>query len=105
MRAVAGGWVRIQPPVRLDPLFRILFVVYCVEAGLFLFVSPWTPSWERLIAVAPWDALSDLALSAPSRGLVSGFGLVHLLWAMHDVDLMLRRLPRSESAGVPPEGA
>lgn len=91
--------------MRLDPLFRILFVVYCVEAGLFLLVSPWTPSWERLIAIVPWAALHGLALAPALRGLISGFGVVHLLWALHDVDLMLRRLPRAESPGTPRDGA
>ena len=91
--------------MRLDPIFRILFVVYCLEAGLFLLVSPWTPTWERLIAAAPWAAARALALAPALRGLISGFGLVHLLWALHDVDLMLRRLPRSEAPAVPPRGS
>ena len=48
--------------MRLDPIFRILFVVYCVEAGLFLLVSPWTPTWERLIAAAETGDASAAAL-------------------------------------------
>lgn len=87
--------------MRADPLFRILFVVYCVEAGLLLLVSPWTPTWERLLIVAPWAAVRELALAPALRGLVSGFGAVHLLWGLHDVDLLLRRLPRSSPPGGP----
>jgi len=85
--------------VRLDSLFRVLFVVYCVEAGLFLLVSPWTPTWERLGGLLPWSALRDIALALPARGFVSAFGLVHLIWALHDVDLLLRRVPRSSPPG------
>jgi len=77
--------------VRTDPLLRVLFVVYCIEAGLFLLLSPWTTSWGRLGALLPWSALRDLVLAPWFRGLVTGFGLVHLLWALHDVDLLLRR--------------
>ena len=88
--------------MRLDSLFRILFVVYCVEAGLFLLVSPWTPTWDRLGGALPWSTLRALALALPARGLMSGFGLVHLVWALHDVDLLLRRVPRAEPPGPPP---
>jgi hypothetical protein len=87
--------------VRLDSAFRVLFFVYCLEAGLFLVVLPWTPTWERLTLVAPamaWRAwLGDGGLGAGwlgagwLRGLASGFGLVHVVWAAHDLDEFLRR--------------
>jgi hypothetical protein len=87
--------------VRLDSAFRVLFFVYCLEAGLFLVVLPWTPTWERLTLAAPamaWRAwLGDGGLGAGwlgagwLRGLASGFGLVHVVWAAHDLDEFLRR--------------
>jgi hypothetical protein len=80
--------------VRLEPFFRVLFVVYCLEAGLLLAVTPWTSTWERLLLTAGPGLLRALAPSTWLRGLVSGFGLVHLLWAVHDLDLLLRR-PRA----------
>jgi hypothetical protein len=76
--------------VRLDSLFRVLFVVYCVEAGLFLLVSPWTPTWSRIAEALPGGFLHGLAISPAFRGLLAGFGAVHLVWALHDVDQMLR---------------
>ncbi len=45
--------------------------------------------------------MRELALAPALRGLVSGFGAVHLLWGLHDVDLLLRRLPRSSPPGGP----
>jgi hypothetical protein len=90
--------------VRLESAFRALFFVYCLEAGLFLAVLPWTPTWDRLSLVAPVVTLrSWLGSGWPGsgwlgdgwlRGLASGFGLVHLVWAAHDLDEFLRR-PRS----------
>jgi len=77
--------------VRTDPLLRVLFVVYCIEAGLFLFLAPWTTSWGRLGAAIPWSVTREIVLAPWFRGLVTGFGLVHLIWAIHDVDLLLRR--------------
>jgi hypothetical protein len=81
--------------VRLESLLRFLFVFYCLEAGLFLAVTPWTPTWERLFALLGDGALPIWTADVWGRGLVTGFGLVHLVWASHDLDLFLRRAPRS----------
>ena len=79
--------------MRLDSLYRGLFLVYCLEAGIFLLLSPWTPAWDRLAMLLPLGALRTGLLSPALRGLFSGFGAVHLLWVAHDVDLWARRLP------------
>jgi hypothetical protein len=79
--------------VRLDSAFRVLFVVYCLEAGLFLLVAPWTGSWERLALALGAGLLRRLGELSWLRGLVSGFGCVHLIWAAHDIDFYLRRSP------------
>jgi len=87
--------------VRPDPLLRVLFVVYCIEAGLFLFVAPWTPSWSRFGGLIPWGLGRAVALAPWFRGLASGFGLVHLLWALHDIDLFLRERRRDAGPASP----
>ncbi|HSM13997.1 MAG TPA: hypothetical protein VLA66_07990 [Thermoanaerobaculia bacterium] len=75
--------------MRLESAFRLLFVVYCLEAGLFFSVAPWTGTWERLALVPELRAVQPLLADSWTRGLTSGLGLVHLLWAVHDVDLLL----------------
>lgn len=82
--------------MRLESVFRVLFVVYCLEAGLFLVVLPWTPTWDRLALLGPMGSLAGARgfLGASwLRGAVTGFGLAHLVWAVHDLDLFLRRAP------------
>ena len=71
--------------------FRLVFVLYCAEAGIFLLTAPWFPAWDRLAFAIPWGALRDLLLSSWTRGAVASFGALHLLWVLHDVDLFLRR--------------
>jgi hypothetical protein len=89
--------------VRVESLFRILFVVYCVEAGLLLVVAPWTPTWSRLSDLLPLGLARQLLLAPALRGLVSGFGLVHLVWAFHDLDLLVHPDPqRTRGGGSPP---
>ena len=77
--------------MRFDSLFRVLFVVYCLEAGLFLTLAPWTGGWQQLALLLPLAPLRALLTQPWLRGLVSGFGIVHLVWAAHDIDLVLRR--------------
>lgn len=87
--------------MRSDPLLRVLFVIYCLEAGLFLVLSPWTGSWGRLGALLPWGALREIVLATWYRGLIASFGVVHLLWALHDLDLLLRRRGDDADAARP----
>ena len=70
---------------------RLLFVLYCVEAGVFLLLAPWSPVWDRVWAQVPLAGLYPLALKPVVRAAVSGFGLVHLVWGAHDLELWLER--------------
>ena len=71
--------------MRTDLLFLVLFVLYCLEAGLFLVFAPWNGGWDRLAFRMPIDTLRDLLLATGFRGAMSGFGLVHLVWGLHDL--------------------
>ena len=39
----------------------------------------------------PFGALRELLLTSWARAVISAFGLLHLVWGLHDVDLFLRR--------------
>ncbi|HVT19049.1 MAG TPA: hypothetical protein VHQ90_23070 [Thermoanaerobaculia bacterium] len=77
--------------MRLNALFRVFFVLYCVEAGLFLLLAPWSSGWDRAVLHIPVAALRSLFLLPVLRGAMSGFGLVHLLWSVHDVQELIVR--------------
>lgn len=71
--------------MRFDAFFRILFILYCLEAGLFLLAAPWSPFWEKVVLPVPPGFLQVLLLHPMLRGAVTGFGLVHLVWGLHDL--------------------
>ncbi len=85
-------------------LLRVLFVIYCVEAGLFLVIAPWREFWSLLVSRS---ALSQVYLGAFFmlpwvRGAVTGFGLIHLVWGIHDLECMLlRRRTDNREAAIP----
>lgn len=64
------------------PLF---FALYCIEAGLFFTIVPWTMIWtlnpllHSSLSVAVW------ADNPFVRGFVSGFGILHLIVGIRDI--------------------
>jgi hypothetical protein len=84
--------------MRRATLAQVLFILYCIEVGSFLVLAPWSPTWERAILFFPLSAtVLPLLLSSLLRGGVTGFGLIHLVWAAHDLDHLLSHL-RSRAA-------
>jgi hypothetical protein len=70
--------------------FRIVFALYCVEAGLFFTTAPWLPAWDRFAGSLPWAQMQRLAMSGWGRGALLSFGLLHFVWVIHDLELYLR---------------
>ncbi len=75
--------------MRFHGFLRFLFVQYCIAAGVLLVVAPWSMIWERLLLQIPAGTFWHLAAHVLFRGGVSGFGLIHLVWAFHDLETLL----------------
>jgi hypothetical protein len=64
------------------PLF---FALYCLEAGLFFLIVPWTMIWtvnpllHSTLTVGMW------ADNPFVRGFISGIGLLHLIVGVRDL--------------------
>lgn len=80
--------------MRADLFTRIVFILYCIEAGIFLCWAPWSGFWERSLGGLPSLRLAALMLDPWARGAVTGFGLVHLVWGIHDLQEMVFGRPR-----------
>ena len=75
--------------MRLDRFSRILFILYCVEAGTIFLLAPWGAVWDRFVFQFSSTAVQTLLLHPMLRSSLSAFGLVHLVWGAHDLDLLL----------------
>jgi len=63
----------------------LFFALYCLEAGLFFVVVPWTRVWSLNPSLHATPALLMLSANPFVRGLVSGVGVAHLLIGVKDV--------------------
>lgn len=72
----------------------LFFTLYCIEAGFFFLVLPWTKFWTQNPLVYHYEPLGQLLTNLYVRGFISGFGLVHFLVAIHEVAAMIRRKKR-----------
>jgi hypothetical protein len=64
------------------PLF---FALYCLEAGLFFVIVPWTRVWTMNPLLHENLALAVWADNPFVRGFISGFGVIHLLIGVKDI--------------------
>lgn len=86
--------------MRSDVIFRLLFIFYCFEAGIFLVLAPWYPMWARTLGQLPLGPFYEISVHPVFRGGVTGFGLVHLIWGAHDLGHLLFRRRRRAGTGV-----
>ena len=64
------------------PLF---FALYCLEAGLFFTVVPWTRVWTQNPMLHASPAVAMLADNPFMRGFISGVGVVHLIVGVREL--------------------
>ncbi|MEM7583528.1 MAG: hypothetical protein AAF560_09130 [Acidobacteriota bacterium] len=83
----------------IERLVRFVFVLYCATVGAVLVLVPWSPGWERMIAHLP--AGFEILRQPLLRGALSGFGLVHLVWCVHDLILLVGTEVSSRGPGAP----
>jgi hypothetical protein len=94
----AGAGKRSAEPFRgwFPRLTSVLFIIFCLELGLFLLIYPWTQGWtENYFAwalpgsvEAPWNKFWNNGFV---RGALSGLGAVDLWIAMAEVFRMFGR--------------
>ena len=82
-------------PFRMSlPLF---FGLYCLEAGLFFTVVPWTRLWTLNPLLHSTLVMGVWADNPFVRGFVTGFGVVHVIVGMREL-VRLNRARRGSSS-------
>ena len=78
---------------------RVVFLLYCLEAGVFFVLLPWTRFWLTHPLLNYNEPISAFATNAYLRGFVSGFGLLHILVGLRELVVVLqnRRASRTQT--------
>ena len=69
------------------PLF---YAIYCLEAGFFFTIVPWTRLWTLNPLLHGNVAIGAIADNPFMRGFVSGIGVLHLLLAAREFHRILK---------------
>ena len=75
----------------------LFYALYCVEAGLFFAVVPWTRIWTMNSLLHSMPSIALLADNPFLRGFVSGVGVLHLIVGVREL-FRLARARRGNSA-------
>ena len=83
-----------------DRQWFILYVVVCLEVGIFLLLVPWSAVWERNYFLEAYPSLRAILLAPAIRGAVAGLGLANIYMGLSEVLNRRRRTPRESQ--LPP---
>jgi hypothetical protein len=76
----------------MSRVLPILYVVFCFEMGVFLFVLPWVALWSKNFFVAHYPIVSTIAMNYFVRGAISGIGLADIWLAFYELWRLRRHL-------------
>lgn len=80
------------PPVWLQRLFALVYVLFCMVLGMILITMPWKGDWFDTGLISRWPTLQAFLQHGFVRGAVSGLGIVDIwLGVMEAVNYHDRR--------------
>jgi len=85
-----------------DRQWFVLYVLICLEVGVFLLLVPWSLIWERNYFLETYPALRPLFLDSMFRGAVSGLGVANIYLGLNEV--IGRKTRNSNSTELFPGG-
>ena len=74
-------------------LLTIIYIVFCLELGVFLFILPWASFWSQNYFLDHFPVLSGISRNNFLRGAVSGLGLADIWMAIIEIWHLFRPTP------------
>ena len=69
----------------IDRHWYVLYVLVCLEVGIFLTLVPWSAIWERNYFLQVYPSLKPFLLDPSIRGAVSGLGVANIFVVLHEI--------------------
>lgn len=63
----------------------MLYVLICLEVGIFLTLIPWTQSWERNYFLQAYPYIRPILLDPTVRGAIAGLGVANIYLGLNEV--------------------
>lgn len=81
----------------------VIYILFCFEMGVFLFMLPWVPFWSRNFFVGRFGWVSAIAMDDFVRGAISGIGVADIYLALEELWRLRRWLGvvRADGANGP----
>jgi hypothetical protein len=86
-----------------DRQWFVLYILICLEVGIFLMLVPWSVIWERNYFLQVYPGLRPILLDPTFRGAVSGLGVANIYIVLHEI-MERRRQAALSTAGLFPQG-
>lgn len=68
----------------MNRLVTILYIVFCFEIGVLLFIFPWVSLWSKNYFVTHYPWFAGIARNYFLRGAISGLGLADIWLALFE---------------------
>jgi hypothetical protein len=81
-------------------LLTIIYIIFCLELGIFLFILPWTSLWSKNYFTDHFPLVSGISHNYFLRGAVSGLGLADIWLAVYEIWRLLHPPSPSDSRSV-----
>jgi hypothetical protein len=82
-------------------LLIIIYIVFCSEVGILLFVFPWLSIWNKNYFTDHYPLLSAISHNYFLRGAISGLGLADIWLAIYEIGQLLKPPRNSGSQSSP----
>lgn len=66
-------------------LGHVLYILYCLEVGVFLIFLPWLDIWDNNYILSRWPLMQPLVGNPFFKGAVLGLGIVNILIGIGEI--------------------
>jgi hypothetical protein len=102
-RAVSPGWWERNSGEPTGHghrwVWRVLYILYSLEVGVFLLFLPWLAIWENNYLLYRFPHLQPIVTNAFLKGAVLGLGIVNIFIGVYEIGFFKRK--SRKPVGVP----
>jgi hypothetical protein len=70
---------------RLGRILKVIYILYCIEAGIFLLWLPWLSIWDANFFTFIYPQILPVITNSFLKGAVLGLGIVNIMIGIHEV--------------------